>query len=126
MVPLVVMSLRLFGIQKTVHILACFENGRPCSEEDSLNNARVLVRALKHTVQRAFWKGNCLSRSLVLHWMLKRRGFSSEFYIGVKTAPKFRAHAWVEYKGVPLNAGKKVCNQYQVVQDLNMSRNAFL
>jgi hypothetical protein len=46
----------------------------------------------------------CLSRSLVLTAMLARRGIQSSIVIGVRPAPGFRAHAWVEHRGRPLLA----------------------
>ena len=44
----------------------------------------------------------CLIRSLVLVRLLARRGIPSALVIGTRTAPRFGAHAWVEYDGTPL------------------------
>jgi hypothetical protein len=44
----------------------------------------------------------CLIRSLVLTRLLARRGIASVFVIGVRSAPDFAAHAWVELDGLPL------------------------
>jgi hypothetical protein len=44
----------------------------------------------------------CLARSLVLLTMLARRGLGGTLIIGVRTAPTFGAHAWVELDGRPL------------------------
>jgi Transglutaminase-like superfamily len=44
----------------------------------------------------------CLARSLVLMTMLARRGLDGTLIIGVRTAPAFGAHAWVELDGRPL------------------------
>ena len=44
----------------------------------------------------------CLVRSLVLTSLLARRGISSTLIIGVRSEPKFEAHAWVECAGAPL------------------------
>jgi Transglutaminase-like superfamily len=41
----------------------------------------------------------CLTRSLVLVQMLARRGVYSNVVIGVRPAPSFAAHAWVELDG---------------------------
>ncbi len=47
---------------------------------------------------------NCLPRSLVLWWMLRRNGLAADLRIGVqKEADVFAAHAWVEYSGIPVN-----------------------
>jgi hypothetical protein len=46
----------------------------------------------------------CLHRSLVLHQWLARKGVQTELRIGVKKAgPELKAHAWVEFKGNPVN-----------------------
>ena len=42
----------------------------------------------------------CLKKSLVLFWMLRRRGFPAELRIGVrKPAGTLEAHAWIEHEG---------------------------
>ncbi len=41
----------------------------------------------------------CLARSLVLLAMLARRGLGGSVVIGVRSAPTFGAHAWVELDG---------------------------
>jgi hypothetical protein len=43
--------------------------------------------------------GRCLMRSLVLTAMLARRGIFSRVVLGVRTEPRFAAHAWVEIDG---------------------------
>lgn len=118
MIPLVSISIKLLGIKRTCHLMAYFGKPKSAGLEDSLSNVKCLLKALRQGVEQTFWKGNCLSRSLVLYWMLKRRGISAEFYIGVKTQPEFKAHAWVEHKGAPLNIRKKMRDRYQTVDDL--------
>jgi hypothetical protein len=44
----------------------------------------------------------CLARSLVLLGLLSRRGIAPALVLGVRTAPSFGAHAWVELAGNPL------------------------
>jgi hypothetical protein len=44
----------------------------------------------------------CLERSLVLYWYLRRTGVPVEYRMGVQMYP-FLAHAWVEYRGTPIN-----------------------
>jgi transglutaminase superfamily protein len=47
---------------------------------------------------------NCLEQSLVLWWLLQRRGIAAELRIGArKDADRFEAHAWVELDGKVLN-----------------------
>jgi hypothetical protein len=44
----------------------------------------------------------CLVRSTVLVTLLARRGIATTLIIGVRSAPTFGAHAWVELAGNPL------------------------
>lgn len=44
----------------------------------------------------------CLERSLVLYYLLRRRGIAVTYCQGVQPYP-FLAHAWVEYHGRPIN-----------------------
>jgi hypothetical protein len=44
----------------------------------------------------------CLTRSVVLMRMLARRDVETTLIIGVRAAPSFGAHAWIEHAGRPL------------------------
>lgn len=47
---------------------------------------------------------NCLEQSLVLWWLLERRGIAAELRIGARRdADHLEAHAWVELGGQVLN-----------------------
>jgi hypothetical protein len=62
--------------------------------------ARIHEATSRHLSSRA----NCLEQSLVLWWLLVRRGIRAELRIGArKEAGRFEAHAWVELGGVVLN-----------------------
>ncbi len=55
----------------------------------------------------------CLTRSLLLGWMLRRRGVASQLRIGVRlTQGALDAHAWVEYAGIPINDRPDVGEQF--------------
>lgn len=46
------------------------------------------------------FRTNCLEQSLVLWWLLRRRGIAADLKIGArKAANRFEAHAWVEFEG---------------------------
>ena len=65
-----------------------------------------VVAAVEYAVAMgaAFFPGRaqCLERSLVLYDYLLCRGISVRMRLGVQRYP-FMAHAWVEYRGVPIN-----------------------
>ena len=55
----------------------------------------------------------CLTRSLVLTWMLRRRGVRSDLRIGVHLARgTLYAHAWVECDGVPVNDRADIATEF--------------
>jgi hypothetical protein len=47
-------------------------------------------------------RAKCLEQSLVLYYLLRRRGIAVQYCQGVMAYP-FEAHAWVEYAGEVLN-----------------------
>ena len=67
---------------------------------------RELAEAQAHqvAVAAAFYPGRarCLEQSLVLYYLLRRCGQPAELRIGVQPY-RFRAHAWVEIDGCPIN-----------------------
>lgn len=47
-------------------------------------------------------RARCLEQSLLLYYLLRRRGIDAHFRLGVQPHP-FGAHAWVECGGMPIN-----------------------
>ena len=61
----------------------------------------------------------CLTRSLLLGWLLRRRGVESQLRIGVRlNQGALDAHAWVECDGVPVNDQPDVGAQFASFGDL--------
>lgn len=124
MIPVTELSIRIIGIQRSITLICKPHRFVLVEQNDQLPNAKSILRALKMGVQQTFWKGSCLSRSIVLHRLLIKNGISSEFCIGVRNKPKFKAHAWVEHNGKPLNADQRVHQNYQLVENLELVRMA--
>ena len=58
------------------------------------------MRAIRIARRYGVFRGNCLSQSLALLWMLRRAGHDAAIQIGVKPSPGgLLAHAWVELRG---------------------------
>jgi hypothetical protein len=76
----------------------------PDAAFDDLSHARGvrLGHAVAKTLGPIPGDTRCLTRSLVLTWLLARRGIGSTFVIAVRPGADFAAHAWVEYHGKPL------------------------
>jgi hypothetical protein len=71
--------------------------------------------AARHTVGPR----SCLTRSLLLGWLLRRRGVAAALRIGVRLAGgSLNAHAWVECEGVPVNDRPEVGVQFASFGDL--------
>lgn len=60
------------------------------------------IRALERVGHRLFPRNPCLTEALVVHRLLRRKGYPSELRIGVRKASRsdLEAHAWVEHQGV--------------------------
>lgn len=69
------------------------------SSAASFAEACRLGVAVARTLALAPGDTRCLVRSLVLSRLLARRGIPSTLVIGARSAPRFLAHAWVEYAG---------------------------
>lgn len=89
---------------------------RRASVADILSRTRVCgdpppaAMAVAHSAARAVnlvaarLRATCLTRSLVLHRILARRGIATTLRIGVRNEGNgLQAHAWVECNGVPVN-----------------------
>jgi hypothetical protein len=59
-----------------------------------------IARLASSTAHSLPFRSNCLEQSLVLWWLLTRRGIPVDLKIGArKEADRFEAHAWVEFEG---------------------------
>ncbi len=78
------------------------------------------VRAIQWPVAMAAalypGRARCLEQSLVLYYLLRRRGTSVRYCQGVKPFP-FQAHAWIEYRGEPINDVSEHAQQFGRLPD---------
>lgn len=81
------------GFHRTKRRVEALSRGRERSAADC---ARAIRRARRYGIVR----GNCLTQSLALCWLLRRAGHDGAIQIGVKPAAgRLLAHAWVELPG---------------------------
>ena len=102
LLPLFWVGLRLAGLQRFQEWLDRFPVTRrlPLSQAEAAALGVAVNRAANHVLGPA----NCLTRSLLLRWLLRRYGMTSDLRIGVRFEQgKLRAHAWVEKDGIPVN-----------------------
>jgi hypothetical protein len=68
----------------------------------TLASALALARPVNLVAARV--RATCLTRSLVLQWILARRGIGTELKVGVRNEGNgLHAHAWLECGGAPVN-----------------------
>jgi hypothetical protein len=103
LLPLVQLSLRIRGFAGTAGALAGHSQRRAVPADPG--DARPLAEAVGLVAGRSVVGARCLGRSLVLWFLLRRRGVDAELVIGAE-APRdgeLPAHAWVEVAGDPVN-----------------------
>ena len=114
-IPLVELGLRTRGLQKIRRKIQKIPLGSPpisdsgTADQTASRIAGVVSRASHHGVA----KGRCLSRSLVLLWILRRHGIDAELKVGVRQGNEVEGHAWVEYQAKPLNDTADVSQRYE-------------
>jgi hypothetical protein len=101
-------GLRLTGFRRWKNVLARLApsvNTAARQQTASQKESPELIARMEAAAARnVFFRTNCLEQSLVLWWLLRRRGISAELRIGArKEFERFEAHAWVELESAVLN-----------------------
>ncbi|MEZ4728989.1 MAG: lasso peptide biosynthesis B2 protein [Caldilineaceae bacterium] len=117
LLPGTVIGLRLWGFQRWYAWLHWWgQRARRRQMRVAATDAQCIRRTrllLQLAIRYAPHRGNCLSRSLTLWWLLQRQGIDSDLRIGVRQLyGLFQAHAWIEYAGQPLNESPQVRHRY--------------
>ena len=111
LLPLFWLGLHVFGFAR---FQAWLERA-PLGEQKSLPVAALsdLGTLVNRAAHYAPGPVTCLTRSLLLRWLLRRHGTASELRIGVQLVQgKLDAHAWVEYEGIPINDAQDVAQHF--------------
>ena len=111
--PLVGAALRLTGFRNCHAMLRALSRigggGAVVPAADVERVARMVRAAARHGCHPR----HCLTESLTLWWLLRRRGVEGEIRIGVrKDAGGLDAHAWVEWRGRPLDERADVAEAF--------------
>ena len=117
LLPCFWIGLHLFGLRRLQVWLQHPPSpaGAPLSLDDVMAIGNLVNIAGRH----ALCPVTCLTRSLLLDWMLHRRGVASQLRIGVRiTQRAFEAHAWVEVAGVPANDRPDIGEQFALLADV--------
>jgi len=101
-------GLRVLGFRRWKSIFAWFAARRVrrarAADSAPLSAASAIARLEDVAARHLFFRTNCLERSLVLCWLLERRGIGGQLRLGArKEGGRFEAHAWVEVDGSVVN-----------------------
>lgn len=104
--PLAAFAPRLFGYRLAWKILARLTRLRSTDPGDTdahrVGRAETMTRLVAAAANRSFFVPSCLTRSLVLCWLLRRQGIHGDLRFGVRLkdeGKELEAHAWVEIEG---------------------------
>lgn len=127
--PLAALGLRRWGLKRVQAFLARRPSSREVAPDAAARQAEVdrLVWVVKVAAMYGPWRANCLQRSVVLWWFLRRRGHAGELRIGVRRDRETGAldfHAWMERDGVVLNDDPEVRSRYAVFDRVIAPRDA--
>lgn len=79
----------------------------------------ALVQNAQRVIKRRLGiEGTCLTRSLTLWAMLRRRSINADLRVGFRRSEgKLEGHAWVEFEGIVLNEAEEVKQSYTPFTD---------
>jgi hypothetical protein len=110
LLPFVGLGIKCFGLRGFYGAIANLNprKYRVLGKEE-IRQARAIARLVEIASRYGLYKPNCLQKSLLLCWLLRRHNIESELRIGVRKKAEFlEAHAWVEYQGCVLNDQRNV------------------
>lgn len=102
----VALLLRVLDFQRTRRLLDRLSPSgtrQAKATEEGMAYALDLGRLTKIAGRYVPANGTCLRQSLLVWWLLRRRGLPADLRIGVSKGEVFAAHAWVELDGLPVN-----------------------
>lgn len=118
--PAFALALRRMGVQQLQrHLMTRRRAMKPLSVGSSEDEARKAAWIVNVAGRRGPWPANCLQRSMVLWWVLGRRGIAADLRIGVRRQPATGSmssmmlfHAWIELDGAVINDTASVQDHY--------------
>jgi hypothetical protein len=99
------------GFARTLRILEARVRSIPSSLEPDLAALNAAAHAIISVAVVMPGRFECLEQSLALWYLLRRRGVGAELTFGMCQYP-FGAHAWVTYRGEPLNEDREALRHY--------------
>lgn len=117
LLPIIAVMIRFVGFRHTFSVIRKFADaGSSAFETDEQSRSLIRIRKVVRIIKlKGLFRGNCLSRSLMLWVFLRRRQIPCKLIFGTRIRDGvFQAHAWVEKDFKPINAGPNVRKNYHV------------
>ncbi len=123
LIPTMAVLVRTVGFYRTRGWLDAAAARRVRDDRDTSPAVPPLMRALARARRYAPYRGNCLSQSLTLWSLLRRRGVDATLCLGVRFDDgALAAHAWVESDGMTVNDTPDVRDRFTPFQALDFRR----
>lgn len=114
LIPVAAASLRVCGAKRTI---AWFTRASTSDAGRDRRGAEAAERAVRRAARWGVHAGNCLSQSLALAWLLRRRGLAAELRLGARrSGGDLQAHAWVVHDGCVVNDTPDVEARYAALE----------
>lgn len=110
-------GLRFLSLKTTERIFAYFTKSvTPPDDKETIVIIDKYSTLFKQMNDASSLKGRCLSRSLVMRFLLSRKGISPDLKIGISQITEhLDVHAWLELDGVLINDDPSVISNYTVL-----------
>lgn len=109
--PLFWLALHTLGLARLQRLLGA-DVGEPATGQVPVD-VRQIDRMVGIAARHSLAPVTCLTRSLLLDWLLRRQGLASQLRIGVRVIDgALEAHAWVELQGLPVNDQSDVAQRF--------------
>lgn len=100
LLPIMACLPRIFGLQKVQSWVERSNSRFGKSKPETKAGANTIASMVLSAARYGFVRGNCLSRSMTLCYLLKRHGCTACLRLGGRrVGESFEAHAWVEFDG---------------------------
>jgi hypothetical protein len=122
LLPFIHIALVLLGYSRLQEMLVRIAGLLPKSESrsgaENLRQAREISGIVSIAAQHGMFKATCLRRSILVWWLLLRKGIPSRICFGVSMLnQRLEAHAWVELEGIIINDSADVRDRYCVLEN---------
>jgi hypothetical protein len=129
LLPFVAFTLWVVGFKRIKFLMSRFimdDINLVTPDASEMEMARTISRMVAIAARHGLYSANCLKQSLVVWWLIVRRGIYSELCIGIElgqeSGNEFGAHAWVECGGLNLTDPEGFQQKFQAFDKKEIDR----